>query len=131
MRGRMYIDMNNITHSRHSSGAEGIGRVERLPVGLKIVGLRSPAPQGQSMAEQCQAALEEGLKALQRNGYALSDVTRVVYLIADAVAFPTCAPVLRHMFAETEPSVTLMWVKALEPEAAHIEFEFCIGEDAA
>ncbi|MFT8597822.1 Rid family hydrolase [Acetobacter orientalis] len=121
--------MINQTQSRHASNAQGIGRIERLPVGLKIAGLRAPNPEGQSMAEQCQAALDEGLKALQASGYSLSDVTRVVYLIADAASFPTCAPILRHVFAESEPSVTLMWVKKLAVPAAKIEFEFCVSEE--
>ena len=123
--------MINQTQSCHKPGAERIGRIERLPVGLKITGLHAPNPKGQSMAEQCQAALEEGLQTLQAQGYGLADVTRVVYLIADAASFPTCAPILRHVFAQSEPSVTLMWVKTLTPPEALIEFEFCVGEDAA
>lgn len=123
--------MINQTQSCHKPAAERIGQVERLPVGFKITGLHAPNPTGQSMAEQCQAALDEGLKALQEHGYGLVDVTRVVYLIADAASFPTCAPILRHVFAQSEPSVTLMWVKKLAPPEALIEFEFCVAEEDA
>lgn len=118
--------MVNPAQSQYGAHTSGIGRVEHVSGGLRLTGLRSGVPEGQSMAEQCQEALDHGLAALRAQGLSLSDVTRVVYLIANAAEFHTCAPILRHMFSSIAPSVTLIWVKALPALHADIEFEFCI-----
>ncbi|MGV4876904.1 Rid family hydrolase [Acetobacter indonesiensis] len=122
--------VNAVQHS--SSPSSGVmARIERIPGGIRIVGLRSADAATQAIAEQCQSALEQGAALLDVRGYSMADVTRVVATIADAAEFPTCFPTLRHIFSHQSPSLTLMWVKSLSPESVKIELELYVDADLA
>lgn len=100
--------------------------MERLAGGLRITGLCAPQPHGESIAEQCRAALEVGSTLLADYGYSMRDVTRVTYLVSDTQDFPSCFPTLRHVFSDISPSVTLMWVRKFSDPDVRIEFELGI-----
>lgn len=106
-------------------------RVEHSPAGVRIKGLRSSSAPTQTIAEQCAAALDVGAAVLAQEGLSLKDVTRVVYIIADAADFPSCFPTLRHVFSHLSPSLTLMWVKSMTPAAVKIELELCVEAEPA
>lgn len=108
----------------HLSGLQA--RVDRTAGGLKVSGLCAPHPEGESIAEQCRAALEAGASLLADYGYSMQDVTRVTYLVSDTRDFPSCFPTLRHVFSAVSPSVTLMWVRQFSDPDVRIEFELGI-----
>lgn len=121
--------MGNIVQNSagHRSGLQA--RVERAAGGLRITGLCAPHPQGESIAEQCRAALEAGATLLADYGYSMRDVTRVTYLVSDTQDFPSCFPTLRHVFSAISPSVTLMWVRKFSNPDVRIEFELGVEPD--
>jgi 2-iminobutanoate/2-iminopropanoate deaminase len=75
------------------------------------------------LSEQCRHALENGAAALAQEGAALSDVVRVVYMLRDADAFPACFPLLRDVFGDARPAVTLRLVDGFELPDMQIELE--------
>ncbi|NHO29921.1 translation initiation inhibitor YjgF [Acetobacter farinalis] len=118
--------MGNIVQNRSGHKPGSCAKVERIQGGLRITGLRAPQPQGETIAEQCRAALEYGATLLSDYGYSMQDVTRVTYLVSDTKDFPSCFPTLRHVFSKISPSVTLMWVRKFSNPHVLIEFELGI-----
>ncbi|GAN67844.1 Rid family hydrolase [Acetobacter orleanensis] len=120
--------MGNIVQNRIDHLSDSHARVDHTAGGLRLSGLCAPHPEGESIAEQCRAALDVGVTLLADYGYSMQDVTRVTYLVSDTQDFPSCFPTLRQVFSDISPSVTLMWVRKFSDP--HVKIEFELGVEA-
>lgn len=73
--------------------------------------------------EQCRQALVTGARTLEASGLSMSDVVRVVYVVHDADAFPSCFPLLRDAFGDARPALTLRVVDGFDTPDVKIELE--------
>ncbi|CAP55134.1 putative endoribonuclease [Gluconacetobacter diazotrophicus PA1 5] len=86
-----------------------------------------PAP---NLVEQCRIALDHGAAILARDGYAMQDVTRIVFMLRDTDAFSTCFPLLREAFGTGRPATTLRRVPGFTDAATLIEIELVVSSAA-
>ena len=68
------------------------------------------------VARQAENALNTIKSALEQAGFALSDVMRANYYIADAADADLVIPVLGKFFGEIRPAATLLVTKLMKPE---------------
>lgn len=75
------------------------------------------------LSDQCRQALANGAQSLEAAGLSMSDVVRIVYLLHDADAFPSCFPMLRDAFGDARPASTLRLVGGFDTPDVKIEIE--------
>lgn len=68
------------------------------------------------VAQQAENALTTIKGALEQAGFALGDVVRANYYIADAADADAIIPVLGRFFGEIRPAATLLVTKLMKPE---------------
>jgi enamine deaminase RidA (YjgF/YER057c/UK114 family) len=72
--------------------------------------------QGESVTEQCRAALTTIEKALAEAGASLADAVRVTYYLPDAAEFEPCWPILRETFGANPPAATMVECALIDPK---------------
>jgi enamine deaminase RidA (YjgF/YER057c/UK114 family) len=72
--------------------------------------------QGESVTEQCRAALATIEKALAQAGASLADAVRVTYYLPDAAEFEPCWPILRETFGANPPAATMVECALIDPK---------------
>jgi enamine deaminase RidA (YjgF/YER057c/UK114 family) len=69
-----------------------------------------------SVEDQAANALATIAKALAEGGFALSDVVRATYYIADSTSWSAIGPVLGSVFADIRPAATCLVTGLVTPE---------------
>ncbi|MBB2201996.1 Rid family hydrolase [Gluconacetobacter tumulisoli] len=92
---------------------------------------RATGQTGPGLAEQCRLALDHGAAALARDGHAMHDVTRAVFLLRDTDGFAACFPHLREAFGSGRPATTLRLVPGFDDPDVLIEIELVVGRPDA
>ena len=64
--------------------------------------------QGDTVTDQCRAALETIKGALEQAGATLADVVRVNYYLPDRSEFKPCWPILAETFGANPPAATMI-----------------------
>ncbi|WP_300034840.1 RidA family protein [uncultured Roseobacter sp.] len=72
--------------------------------------------EGDTVAEQCRAALDTISKALAEAGCGFGDVVRVTYMLPDRAEFEPCWPVLREAFGAEPPAATMIECGLIDPK---------------
>ena len=72
--------------------------------------------QGDTVEEQCRAALDTIGKALTEAGSSFADAVRVVYYLPDAAEFEPCWPILREVFGDNPPAATMIVADLIDPK---------------
>jgi enamine deaminase RidA (YjgF/YER057c/UK114 family) len=72
--------------------------------------------QGDTVEEQCRAALDTIGKALAEAGSSFADAVRVVYYLPDAAEFEPCWPILREVFGDNPPAATMIVADLIDPK---------------
>lgn len=67
-------------------------------------------------ADQARNALATIAERLDEAGFAISDVVRAVYYIADASIGQAIAPALRQVFKDVRPAATMVVAELLRPD---------------
>ena len=67
------------------------------------------------LGEQTERCLQNIRSALEQAGATLQDVVRVMYILPEAGAFPSCWPVLRKYFGEVRPAATMISAGLSDP----------------
>ena len=67
-------------------------------------------------ADQARNALATIAERLDEAGFAMSDVVRAVYYVADASIGPAIAPALRQVFKDIRPAATMVIAELLRPD---------------
>jgi enamine deaminase RidA (YjgF/YER057c/UK114 family) len=70
----------------------------------------------EDVASQAENTLANIDRALQRAGFSLHDIVRVVIYLTDAGDAPAIAPVLRHWLGEVRPANTTVIAQLMRPE---------------
>ena len=96
-----------------------------------ITGRDGEAGLPDQLSLQCRQALLNASRSLSSAGLSMSDVTRVVYLLRNADAFPSCFPLLRDAFGEARPAATLHLVEGFDAPDIEIELELVAQERPA
>jgi enamine deaminase RidA (YjgF/YER057c/UK114 family) len=64
--------------------------------------------QGDTVTEQCRAALATIAGALKEAGCSMADVVRVNYYLPDRAEFEPCWPILSETFGDAPPAATMI-----------------------
>ncbi|WP_295510356.1 RidA family protein [uncultured Sulfitobacter sp.] len=64
--------------------------------------------QGDTVTDQCRAALATITGALKEAGCSMADVVRVNYYLPDRAEFEPCWPILAETFGATPPAATMI-----------------------
>lgn len=72
--------------------------------------------QGDTVEEQCRAALDTIGKALAEARSSFADAVRVVYYLPDAAEFEPCWPILREVFGDNPPAATMIVADLIDPK---------------
>jgi enamine deaminase RidA (YjgF/YER057c/UK114 family) len=64
--------------------------------------------QGDTVQEQCRAALHTIKGALEQAGSSMADIVRVTYYLPDASEFEPCWPILAETFGKNPPAATMI-----------------------
>jgi len=101
----------------HSGGAyePKIGYCRAVVAG-GFVHVAGTVGQGQSVVEQCAAALKTIEAALDEAGCAMADVVRVTYMLPDAAEFEPCWPLLSATFGANPPAATMIQCGLIDPK---------------
>ena len=76
----------------------------------------------EDVAEQADQTFRNIAQAMEKAGFALSDVVRATYIVPDAADFAACWPVFRKYFGDIRPASTA-FVSALIDPRMKIEIE--------
>jgi enamine deaminase RidA (YjgF/YER057c/UK114 family) len=71
--------------------------------------------QGDTVQEQCRAALETIKIALAQAGATMADAVRVTYYLPDRTEFEPCWPILREAFGANPPVATMLECGLIDP----------------
>jgi enamine deaminase RidA (YjgF/YER057c/UK114 family) len=71
---------------------------------------------GDTVTEQCRAALATIEKALAEAGASFADAVRVTYYLPDAAEFEPCWPILRETFGANPPAATMVECNLIDPK---------------
>lgn len=107
-----------MTITRISSGSpfeEKIG-YSRAVVAGGFVHVAGTVGQGDTVQDQCRAALETIKTALEKAGSSLSDAVRVTYYLPDRHEFEPCWPILQEVFGENPPAATMVECNLIDPK---------------
>jgi len=72
--------------------------------------------QGDTVTEQCRAALEVIGKALAEAGSSFADAVRVTYYLPEAAEFEACWPILSETFGDNPPVATMIECNLIDPK---------------
>jgi enamine deaminase RidA (YjgF/YER057c/UK114 family) len=71
---------------------------------------------GDTVTEQCRAALATIGRALAEAGTGFADAVRVTYYLPDAAEFEACWPILRETFGANPPAATMVECNLIDPK---------------
>lgn len=106
-----------MTITRISSGSpfeEKVGYCRAVVAG-GFVHVAGTVGQGDTVEDQCRAALDTISMALEKAGSRLSDAVRVTYYLPDRHEFDACWPILRAAFGEHPPAATMVECGLIDP----------------
>jgi len=72
--------------------------------------------QGDTVEEQCRAALDTIKAALEKAGASLADTVRVNYYLPDRHEFEPCWPILAEAFGDNPPAATMVECALIDPK---------------
>lgn len=72
--------------------------------------------QGDTVTDQCRAALATIKAALQEAGCGMSDIVRVTYYLQDRTEFEPCWPILAETFGDAPPAATMIECGLIDPK---------------
>ncbi|AUC55723.1 hypothetical protein CDO87_03790 [Sagittula sp. P11] len=72
--------------------------------------------QGDTVTEQCRAALDVIGKALAEAGSGFDKAVRVNYYLPDAAEFEPCWPILSEVFGDNPPAATMVECNLIDPK---------------
>jgi enamine deaminase RidA (YjgF/YER057c/UK114 family) len=72
--------------------------------------------QGDTVEEQCRAALDTIEAALEKAGASLADAVRVNYYLPDRHEFEPCWPILAEAFGDNPPAATMVECALIDPK---------------
>lgn len=81
--------------------------------------------EGDTVQDQCRAALATIEKALAEAGASVSDAVRVNYYLPDAAEFEPCWPILSETFGTNPPAATMIECNLIDPKF-RIEIELTV-----
>jgi enamine deaminase RidA (YjgF/YER057c/UK114 family) len=107
-----------MTIKRIHSGGEFEPKIGycRAVVAGGFVHVAGTVGQGDSVQDQCRAALDTIKGALEQAGSSLSDVVRVNYYLPDAAEFEPCWPILSEVFGAHPPAATMIECNLIDPK---------------
>ncbi len=107
-----------MTIRRISSGGafEATLGYHRAVVAGGFVFVAGTVGQGDTVAEQCRAALATIGAALEAAGSGWEKVVRVTYYLPDAAEFEPCWPILRETFGAHPPAATMIECGLIDPK---------------
>ena len=110
--------------TRISSGSPFEAKIGycRAVVAGGFVHVSGTVGQGETVEDQCRAALATIEGALAKAGASLADTVRVTYYLPDRTEFEPCWPILREAFGATPPAATMVECGLIDP-AYRIEIE--------
>ncbi|MGP6087521.1 RidA family protein [Antarctobacter jejuensis] len=107
-----------MTITRISSGSpfeEKIGYCRAVVAG-GFVHVAGTVGQGDTVQDQCRAALDTISAALEKAGSSLSDAVRVTYYLPDRREFEPCWPILHAAFGDNPPAATMVECGLIDPK---------------
>jgi enamine deaminase RidA (YjgF/YER057c/UK114 family) len=106
-----------MTIIRISSGGAFEDKVgySRAVVAGGFVHVAGTVGQGDTVQEQCRAALETIKIALAQAGATMADAVRVTYYLPDRTEFEPCWPILREAFGANPPVATMLECGLIDP----------------
>ena len=72
--------------------------------------------QGDTVTEQCRAALDVIGKALAEAGSGFDKAVRVNYYLPDGAEFEPCWPILSEVFGDNPPAATMVECNLIDPK---------------
>lgn len=107
-----------MTIKRISSGGEFETKIGycRAVVAGGWVHVAGTVGQGNTVEEQCAAALKTIETALAHAGSGFSHVVRVSYMLPRATDFEKCWPQLRAVFGDAPPAATMIECALIDPK---------------
>ena len=72
--------------------------------------------QGDTVQDQCRAALDVIRKALEEAGSSFDKAVRVNYYLPDAAEFEACWPILTEAFGDNPPAATMVECNLIDPK---------------
>ncbi|WP_040609668.1 Rid family hydrolase [Pseudooceanicola batsensis] len=72
--------------------------------------------EGETVEDQCRAALETVRSALDRAGTSLANAVRVTYYLPDRAEFEPCWPILAAAFGDDPPAATMIECGLIDPK---------------
>ena len=72
--------------------------------------------QGDTVTDQCRAALATIKAALQEAGCGMSDIVRANYYLQDRTEFEPCWPILAETFGDAPPAATMIECGLIDPK---------------
>lgn len=107
-----------MTIRRIHSGGEFEARAGycRAVVAGGFVHVAGTVAPGDTVVEQCRAALSIIEAALSEAGACLADVVRVTYMLPDRNEFEPCWPLLRDRFGANPPAATMIECALVDPK---------------
>ena len=88
----------------------------RAVVAGGFVHVASTVGQGDTVAEQCQSALDVIAGALDKAGASMADVVRVTYYLPDRHEFEACYDILASTFGDNPPAATMIECGLIDPK---------------
>ncbi|MBY5972975.1 RidA family protein [Ferrimonas balearica] len=88
----------------------------RATVGGGFVHVSGTVGAGDTVVDQCRAALEVISGALAEAGASFADVMRVHYYLPDAAEFEACWPVQTEVFGANPPAATMIECNLIDPK---------------
>ncbi|EBA06068.1 endoribonuclease L-PSP family protein [Sagittula stellata E-37] len=109
---------NKVTIRRIHSGGPFEAKIGycRAVVAGGFVHVAGTVGQGDTVADQCRAALDVIGKALQEAGSGFDKAVRVNYYLPDAAEFEPCWPILAEVFGDNPPAATMIECKLIDPK---------------
>lgn len=107
-----------MTITRISSGSpfeDQIGYCRAVVAG-GFVHVAGTVGQGETVQDQCRAALATIAAALATAGASLSDAVRVTYYLPDRAEFEPCWPILQQAFGANPPAATMVECGLIDPK---------------
>lgn len=88
----------------------------RATVAGGFVHVAGTVGQGDTVEDQCRAALATIAGALEQAGATLADAVRVTYYLPDRTEFEPCWPILREAFGANPPAATMVECGLIDPK---------------
>jgi len=109
---------------RISSGGEFEGKIGycRAVVAGGFAHVAGTVGQGDTVTDQCRAALTTIENALKKAGCTMADVVRVNYYLPDRAEFEPCWPILSEAFGGNPPAATMIECRLID-DKYRIEIE--------